>query len=399
MNRLNIKIEDYDYDLPSQRIALHPLAQRDSCKMLIWREESPIEDSVFSSLTDFIDGDTMLIYNNTRVINARLLFHKGSDESGARVEIFCLEPVRPSDYQMALSSTHSCVWQCLVGNSKRWKTGSLQHTMNVDGSEVTLSATRNSDTPNLVTFSWQGDTTFGRILEAMGAIPIPPYLNRQSQPSDKTDYQTVYSHVEGSVAAPTAGLHFTPELLERIDSMGVKRREVTLHVGAGTFAPVKSETIADHPMHSEYFEVSRSLLLELKNTSRKILAVGTTTVRTLESIYQAGCMMHVGCWNGQVEQWFAYSSEHPRISLSQAIDAVIQNMGSQDNFVATTRLLIAPDYRFAVVNGIITNFHQPRSTLLLLVDAFVQGRWRDIYRHALDSDYRFLSYGDACLLF
>jgi len=343
----------------------------------------------------------MLVYNNTRVINARLRFRKSG--TGATIEIFCLEPVEPVDYAVSFASTSSCSWLCFVGNSKRWKEGDLSMPLNVDGKELILKASRTGREGNasIIRFSWDdASVTFARIIESAGEIPIPPYLNRNTEATDSTDYQTVYSHIDGSVAAPTAGLHFTPEVLAEVDRRGIERRELTLHVGAGTFQPVKSDTIGDHGMHSEFIAVSRSLIRELSETSRRVIAVGTTSVRTLESLYHIGCLIGQEKWDGEVPQWYPYSTEHPRLSTKDAlanIDSYLAGCGT-DTLIASTRIIIAPGYEFKIVDGIITNFHQPRSTLLLLVSAFVGGDWRAMYDYALAGDYRFLSYGDASLL-
>ena len=409
-NVRDIKIEDFDYPLPDGRIALHPLAERDRCKLLVWKAGKGIEDHVFSDLPELLPADSVLVYNNTRVINARLRFRKGESDEGALIEVFCLEPVTPADYAQNFASTQSCSWTCLVGNSKKWKPElTLKRTLTIDGKNVTLSARRaTASSPVTVTFEWSDDAfTFSDIIGAAGEIPIPPYLNRKSEESDSRDYQTVFSRIEGSVAAPTAGLHFTPALLEAVDRRGVQRREVTLHVGAGTFQPVKSEDIGHHPMHAEFIAVDRNFIEELAQWTadgRPIIAVGTTSVRTLESLYQIGTLMAAGRWEGEVPQWWPYDPAHPDLSAHDALETILANMEG-DTLVADTRLIIAPGYRYRIVDGMVTNFHQPKSTLLLLVSAFIaqaagDGReWRRLYDHALaDEDYRFLSYGDACLL-
>lgn len=409
-NVRDIKIEDFDYQLPEGRIALHPLAQRDRCKLLVWKAGKGTEDHVFSELPELLPDDSVLVYNNTRVINARLRFRKGESDEGALVEVFCLEPVNPADYAQNFASTQSCSWTCLVGNSKKWKPElALRRRLTVDGKSVTLTARRaTAASPVTVTFEWDDDSlTFSDIIGAAGEIPIPPYLNRNSEESDNRDYQTVFSRIEGSVAAPTAGLHFTPALLEEIDRRGVTRREVTLHVGAGTFQPVKSEDIGHHPMHAEFIAVDRNLIEELAQWTaghRPVIAVGTTSVRTLESLYQIGALMAAGRWDGEVPQWWPYDPAHPRLSAHEALNTILENMEG-DTLVADTRLIIAPGYSYRIVDGMVTNFHQPKSTLLLLVSAFIaqaagDGReWRRLYDHALaQEDYRFLSYGDACLL-
>lgn len=404
-----IRIEDYDYPLPDERIAKHPLAERDRCLLLVRDADGAIATRHFTDLPALLPDDAMLVYNNTRVINARLRFRKGADGSGALIEIFCLEPHTPADYAVNFASTGSCSWNCLVGNSKRWKEGPLTRRVTVDGHEVTLSATRESKdgAASVVRFTWDNqEVTFSSIISALGEIPIPPYLNRGTEESDSEDYQTVYSRIEGSVAAPTAGLHFTPAVLEAIDRRGIPRRELTLHVGAGTFQPVKSDTIGEHEMHNEFIAVPRKLIQELATTDRRVIAVGTTSVRTLESLYHLGCMLHNGLDASTLPQWYPYSAEHPHLSVAEAMEAILRHLEAegQDTFIASTRLMIAPGYTYRVVKGMVTNFHQPRSTLLLLVSAFLGGEngmdrpeWRRVYDYALDGDFRFLSYGDACL--
>lgn len=394
-----INIEEYDYRLPDSRIARHPLQQRDNCKLLVRESDGTISDHIFAELDAILPENSILIYNNTRVINARLRFHKGVDNSGALIEIFCLEPEQPADYAQNFATTGECSWICFVGNSKRWKEGKLSTTIDIDGKQIVLTAERTSrlDNTSIVRFEWTGDVTFSEIISAAGEIPIPPYLNRSTEDSDKTDYQTVYSHIEGSVAAPTAGLHFTQELLGRISQRGILRRELTLHVGAGTFQPVKSDTIGEHFMHSEWIAVDRKLIAELAATDRKVIAVGTTSVRTLESLYHIGCLISEGKWNGEVPQWYPYTAKHPKLSRKEAFERIL-NWLDGDILIASTRIIIAPGYQYQVVDGMVTNFHQPRSTLLLLVSAFVGGDWRPIYDFALEHDYRFLSYGDGSLL-
>lgn len=397
----NIKIEDYNYELPDERIARHPLTQRDQCKLLVRRRDGEISEHLFSEIPDLLPKDAMLIYNNTRVINARLRFRKG--EGGALIEIFCLEPLQPRDYAVSFAMTTQCSWLCFVGNSKRWKQGALSINVPVGNESVTLSATRIEKEGNAsqVLFYWDNpNVTFAQIIESAGEIPIPPYLNRSTEVSDKTDYQTVYSHIDGSVAAPTAGLHFTPEVLNAVSERGIPRRELTLHVGAGTFQPVKSDCIGEHEMHSEFISVSRSLIEELADSKRRVVAVGTTSVRTLESLYHIGCMMSRGCWTGELPQWYPYSDNHPHLSVKESLSAILSYLDKQQTsqFIASTRVIIAPGYKYNLVKGIITNFHQPQSTLLLLVSAFVGRNWRDMYDFALARDFRFLSYGDASLL-
>lgn len=397
----DILIEDYDYPLPDERIARHPLAERDRCKLLVRRPDGTLETRVFCELPELLPPGSLLIYNNTRVINARLRFRKPG--GGALIEIFCLEPVMPADYAVNFASDHKCSWLCFVGNSKRWKDGSLSMELDIDCVTVTLTATRESREGNasVVMFEWDNSgITFSQIISAAGEIPIPPYLNRDTEPSDSSDYQTVFSHIDGSVAAPTAGLHFTDDVLRRVDEAGMSRRELTLHVGAGTFQPVKSDSIGDHDMHSEFIAVRRELIAELADTSRPVIAVGTTSVRTLESLYHIGCLIAAGEWQGEVPQWYPYGDSHPRLSRQEALSAIVGYLDAKGSpaLLASTRIIIAPGYDFKVVDGMVTNFHQPKSTLLLLVSAFIGGGWREMYDYALAGDYRFLSYGDASLL-
>jgi S-adenosylmethionine:tRNA ribosyltransferase-isomerase len=399
MKPQNIKISDFLYDLPDERIAKHPLAQRDMCKLLVADKNGIKSDNKFYELPELLPENAMLIYNNTRVINARLRFRK---VSGAIIEVFCLEPVAPADYERNFAATDKVSWRCFVGNSKRWKQDALQGVLNIDGNEVILTATRTEQTQgaSIVELSWNNPHfTFARVIEAAGVIPIPPYLNRETEDVDRDDYQTIYSKIEGSVAAPTAGLHFTPEVLDAIDKRGILRREVTLHVGAGTFQPVKSEEIGDHDMHSEFIVVDLSLINELAQTDKPVFAVGTTSVRTLESIYHAGCLMHEGKWTGEVPQWYPYADNHPNLTVAEAMTCVADYVRThgESKFVASTRIIIAPGYKYRVVKGMVTNFHQPGSTLLLLVSAIIGDAWHEVYDYALAHDYRFLSYGDACL--
>ena len=400
MNPKEIHISDYNYPLPDELIAKHPLEQRDACRLLVCSPDGSLDDRVFTDLPSLLPQDALLVYNNTRVINARLRMHK---ESGALIEIFCLEPVAPADYEQAFAATGSCTWSCFVGNSKRWKQGELVAQIEVDGLPATLRAERveRSDNASKVRFSWdEPRLTFARIIAAIGEIPIPPYLNRATEESDGRDYQTVFGRIDGSVAAPTAGLHFTNAVLADIAARGIERREVTLHVGAGTFQPVKSEAVGDHAMHSEFIAVERSLIEHLARAERPVIAVGTTSVRTLESLYHIGCLIAQGAWDGEVPQWWAYDPSHPALSVEDSMKAILGYLDAAglDRIVGSTRIIIAPGYRYRVVNGMVTNFHQPQSTLLLLVSAFMGERWRGMYDHALQVPYRFLSYGDACLL-
>ena len=398
----HLRIADYNYPLPEERIAKHPLPQREQCKVLMFKDNT-IAQHIFHEVPQLLPANALLIYNNTRVINARLRFSK---VTGSQIEIFCLEPVAPRDYQLIFQTTHECTWLCLVGNSKRWKSGALAQEIVIGGETITINATRGERRGNAfeITFSWDGnDVTFATVLEALGEIPIPPYLNRNTEQSDLTDYQTVYSHIDGSVAAPTAGLHFTDEVLAECDRRGIGRRQLTLHVGAGTFQPVKSDNIGDHDMHTEFISVPRDLIAELSTSSRPVIAVGTTSVRTLESLYYVGQILETNpCATEEelrVTQWMPYTTPC-EISPRQALQNIVNYLdrhGASD-YLGSTQLMIAPGYSYRIVDGMITNFHQPQSTLLLLVAAFVgNDNWRHIYDYALDHDFRFLSYGDACL--
>lgn len=397
----NIRISDYNYPLPDHRIAKHPLAAREQCKLLCYKVDGEISEGHFYDVPAVLPEKAMLVYNNTRVINARLRFRKST---GSTIEIFCLEPVAPCDYQLIFQTTQSCTWLCLVGNSKRWKQGPLTQEIEVDGKTVTLEANRGERRGNSfeIEFSWNGGVTFASILEAIGEIPIPPYLNRGTESTDSADYQTVYSHIDGSVAAPTAGLHFTDEVLAECDKRGITRRELTLHVGAGTFQPVKSENIGEHEMHHEFISVQRSLLVDLINAEGPVVAVGTTSVRTLESLYYVGQVLETNPDADEemltVKQWMPYSTPC-EISTKKALQNVVDYLDRHhaEAYMGSTQLMIAPGFQYRIISGMITNFHQPQSTLLLLVSAFVgEDHWRAIYDYALDHDFRFLSYGDAC---
>lgn len=399
-----LRIADYDYPLPDERIAKHPLTQREQCKLLYYKCGEPLQERRFWEVPSLLPGHSTLIYNNTRVINARLRFHK---ETGSTIEIFCLEPVLPRDYEQIFQTTGHCVWQCLVGNSKRWKHGSLTQTVTIEGREVTLTATRGEQRGNAweIAFDWDDQSsTFADVLDAVGEIPIPPYLNRGTEASDSTDYQTVYSHIDGSVAAPTAGLHFTDEVLHECDQRGILRREITLHVGAGTFQPVKSEHIGDHPMHYEFISVPREVIQDIINAPGPIIAVGTTSVRTLESLYYIGQILEENPDADEealtVTQWMPYSTPC-QISTQKALQNIVDYLERHhaDTYMGSTQLMIAPGFEYRIVSGMITNFHQPQSTLLLLVAAFVgNDQWRAMYDYAMEHGFRFLSYGDAQLL-
>lgn len=397
-----IRIEEFNYPLPDERIAKFPLTKRDESKLLVYRN-GKIDEAVFKQLSDYLPQGSMLVYNNTRVIQARMLFQK---ETGAQIEVFCLEPVIPHDYALVFQQTESCSWLCLVGNLKKWKEGALHKTIRMDDKEVVLSAERIKTTgdSHLVRFSWNNpQVTFAELLDAAGILPIPPYLHRETRESDLQTYQTVYSKIKGSVAAPTAGLHFTPEVLAGLDAKGFTREEVTLHVGAGTFKPVKSEVIGDHEMHTEFISVRRSAIENIRTNLGRIIAVGTTSVRTLESLYYMGRTLvnnpDATSEELVVTQWSPYHDTE-EVTAHEALTALLDYLdrNQTDTLLSATQIMIAPGYEFKIVKGIITNFHQPKSTLLLLISAFVNGNWKSIYNYALDNDFRFLSYGDSSLL-
>lgn len=406
----DIRIADFSYELPDERIAKYPLAERDASKLLIYNHGS-ISHRHFRDVSELLPEGSLMVMNNTRVIQARMHFRK---ETGALIEVFCLEPARPNDYVLMFQQTAACTWHCLVGNSKKWKSGVLSRAITVDGREVVLTAERSLDTDlaakageQLIRFSWT-DTSiaWAQVIDACGELPIPPYLNRKTEESDLRTYQTVYSKVKGSVAAPTAGLHFTPAVLNAIDQRGIERAELTLHVGAGTFKPVKSERIEGHEMHSEWIYVPRTVIEALLRHHCECTAVGTTSVRTLESLYYIGkkILANPDITEDQlpVAQWEPYEGVSGEdVKSEDCLSAILQwlDRNGISALHTATQIIIAPGYRYHIVRRMITNFHQPQSTLLLLVSAFVgDDHWRDIYRYALDHDFRFLSYGDSSLL-
>ena len=399
MDTREIQISDFNYALPEERIAKYPLPERDGSKLLIY-DRGVIKEDRFRALPGYLPQGALMVFNNTRVIQARLHFAK---ETGAQIEIFLLEPASPEEYQENFVQREGCAWYCLVGNLKKWKEGTLRRTVEMGGRTVELSATRGGThgTSHCIEFKWTGGASFAELLEALGELPIPPYLNREAEESDKRTYQTVYSKVEGSVAAPTAGLHFTERVLAELDAKGIDREEVTLHVGAGTFKPVKSAEIGGHDMHSEHIAVRRETIEKLIAHGGRAIAVGTTSVRTLESLYYLGEAVATDpdreCLH--VAQWVPYEGEHP-LSTTDALRALLGYMDRHQLAVlhATTQIIIAPGYRYHIVACMVTNFHQPQSTLLLLVSAFLGGDWRSIYTYALGHDFRFLSYGDSSLL-
>ena len=397
----DISIADYDYPLPEERIAKHALPQRDACKLLVY-DEGEIKDAVFSQLSEVLPSGSMLVRNNTRVIRARLLFRKST---GATIEVFCLEPVSPAQYELSLTARGSCTWHCMVGNAKRWRSGDLQMEIpSPQGGSILLTASHDPAANGCIRFSWKNDHyTFGEILEMAGILPIPPYLNRATEERDLKTYQTVYAAHEGSVAAPTAGLHFTPEVFAALEARGTQVVDVTLHVGAGTFRPVKAEQIGDHEMHAELISVSRATLETLRAALGRIIAVGTTSVRTLESLYHLGVQLHAAPETPaealHVGQWQPYEVGYP-LSPEEALSSLIAWLEAhgEEQLVFPTSIIIAPSYRYQLIRGMVTNFHQPHSTLLLLIAALVGEDWRRIYDYALSHDFRFLSYGDSSLL-
>lgn len=398
----HIHISDYDYPLPDERIAKFPLAKRDSSKLLVYNKGN-ISTAVFSDLPSFLPKDSLMVYNNTRVIQARLHFRK---QTGALIEVFLLEPASPTDYELMFQTKESCEWYCMIGNLKKWKEGVISRTFEYHGTEFTLSAERGElhGTSHRVKFTWNNpEISWAEILDLAGELPIPPYLNRETEESDKTTYQTVYSKIKGSVAAPTAGLHFTPEVLGAIDEAGIERQELTLHVGAGTFKPVKSKEIEGHEMHTEFISVKRETLERLIAHNAEAIAVGTTSVRTLESLYYMGLKIHhckdISEEKLHVMQWEPYETEAD-ITPVEALEEVLAYLDRHSLPVlhSSTQIIIAPGYDYKIVKMLITNFHQPKSTLLLLVSAFLKGDWRKVYDYALDNGFRFLSYGDSSLL-
>lgn len=413
----DLQISEFDYTLPDERIARHPLAERDRCRLLLSRPDGVISHRIFTELPALLPPSCLLVANDTKVINARIAFHKAT---GSRIEIFLLEPIEPADYALMFQSRGVCTWGCLVGNLKRWKEGPLSLELSIRDVEkpVILQAFKGEELPGngrAVRFEWDNPSvTFAQIVDAAGNIPIPPYLKRDSEESDSYDYQTVYAKVKGSVAAPTAGLHFTQRVLDDLAAHNVELRKVTLHVGAGTFQPVKSATIGGHPMHTESFVVERSLveaLILALSQQRPVGAVGTTTVRTLESLPYIGHRIMQGVEHLTVDQWEPYEGASEDFDTLEALRALLNYMDTRSltSLAATTSIMIAPGFRWRIVDCMVTNFHQPQSTLLLLVSSFLDRdakpadspdlQWRRIYEEALASDYRFLSYGDACLLF
>lgn len=397
----DIRIEDYNYPLPDERIAKYPLAERDSSKLLRYID-GKIDEFVFRQIPELLPSDAVMVFNDTKVVPARLHFVR---PTGARIEIFCLQPVKPEEYNISFAATSSCSWKCVIGNAKKWKGDILDLYNPEDAPEIAEMAmkarlvSREGET-GIVEFSWSGGNPFSRVLEICGTIPIPPYLNRESEAIDSERYQTLYAKFRGSVAAPTAGLHFTQAVLDAIRSKGIDIETVCLHVGAGTFLPVKNSEVAKHPMHREPFVVTLDFLKDLRSSGKSVIAVGTTSVRTLESLYYIGVSCIETGAPADVDQWAPYTREY-EWSTEESLDAIIAYMekNSLDKISAGTRIIIVPGFRFRIVDMLVTNFHQPESTLILLVSAFVGGDWKTIYDYALSHDFRFLSYGDSSLLY
>jgi S-adenosylmethionine:tRNA ribosyltransferase-isomerase len=398
VDRLNIDIENYNYSLPEERIAKYPLDKREDSKLLLWKDGHGIQQSVFTKVSEHLPENGLLVYNNTKVIHARLFFRK---KTGAFIEIFCLSPCLPTDYQLSLSSQKACRWQCLVGNSKKWKTGILEQIIEIEQTQVVLTAKRIQSKSNdpIIEFNWDSNHTFAEILDTVGKIPIPPYLNRESEILDNTRYQTVYSQLPGSVAAPTAGLHFSDSILQKIREKNIQTAELTLHVGAGTFQPVKDKNARNHQMHGEEISIHKHILEKLMKHEGKIIATGTTTLRTLESLYWLGVKALNKNDFTSLGQW-EWESLEDDISLHDSFAALLKEMKKKNinTLSANTEVMIIPGYQFKVTDMLITNFHQPKSTLLLLIAAFSGNYWKDIYNFALDNNFRFLSYGDSSLL-
>ena len=395
-----IHIEDYNYSLEDSRIAKYPLPERDASKLLHYKN-GKVDEFVFRDLPDLLPEGALMVFNDTKVVPARLHFQR---ETGAHIEIFCLEPVQPVEYNTAFAATEQTTWKCVIGNAKKWKDDVL-HLYNPENdkdiADIGLEAhleSREGQT-GLGRFTWKDGSPFSRVLECAGTVPIPPYLNRESEAIDSERYQTLYAHIRGSVAAPTAGLHFTQDVLDRIKAKGIDSETVCLHVGAGTFLPVKSSLVSEHPMHREPFVVTKDLLNRLIAHKGPVIAVGTTSVRTLESLYYIGVSILETGKPADVEQWAPYTREYP-YSTEEALKAIVDYLDANnlESLVAGTRIIIVPGFKFRLVDKLVTNFHQPESTLILLVSAFVKGDWRTIYDYALRHDFRFLSYGDSSLL-
>jgi S-adenosylmethionine:tRNA ribosyltransferase-isomerase len=396
-------LKEYDYCLPSDRIAKYPAAERDMSKLLIYKDNEIIGDT-FRNINMYLPSDSILVFNNTRVIRARMVFTK---ETGARIEVLCLEPLTPSEYELSLGSREPVEWKCIIGNLKKWKSGIIKTSYSFNGKDYELTAKRVQQEGDSwrIRFEWgSSGISFGEVIELAGKLPLPPYLEREAETDDLKRYQTVYSRIPGSVAAPTAGLHFTTQMIDKLKASGIATTEVTLHVGAGTFKPVKSKSITDHEMHCENFSVTLETIEKLKEYEGKIIAVGTTTVRTLESLYWLGVKLKknpsVRIGELSLDQWSAYELKS-EITTGESLETILKFMRINDLrlLYASTSIMIIPGYKFRMMKGMITNFHQPMSTLLLLISAWVRANWKEIYRYALENEFRFLSYGDCSLLF
>lgn len=397
----NINTDDYDYDLPGDRIAQYPVKERDTSKLLIMKD-SRISHDVFNRIDDYIPADSLLVFNNSRVIRARLLFGK---ETGAKIEILCLEPLLPEEYESSFHSKGPVEWKCIVGNLKKWKKGPVRTTFLHNGNTYILEAIKleQDGETSRIKFEWDAPhLSFGEVTDLAGHVPLPPYISRTDEESDAGNYQTVYSSRKGSVAAPTAGLHFTQQVLQKLREKGIKSSEITLHVGAGTFQPMKTSNATEHEMHCEHFFVTADSIRKIIENQGKIIAVGTTSVRTIESLYWLGIKVLKNIPPNKsftLGQWEAYDLKS-EIPVKEALNALLKYIESNNLLTlhATTSIMIIPGYKFRLINGIVTNFHQPRSTLLLLISAFTGDKWKEIYRYALDNGFRFLSYGDSSLL-
>ena len=397
-----LHISDYNYNLPEGRIAKYPLEKRDSSKLLSYDSlRESIEDHVFTDLPTLLPADSIMVFNDTKVVPARLHFVR---PTGAHIEIFCLKPIEPAEYNTSFASTNTCRWQCIVGNSKRWKNDVLslynpENDERVAKLDLKASLIEKIDETAIVEFIWSDGSAFSRVLEICGTIPIPPYLKRSSEAIDKERYQTLYAKFRGSVAAPTAGLHFTERVLNEIKTKGIDMQTVCLHVGAGTFLPVKDDEVSRHEMHREPFVVGKKFLEDILGRKKKIIAVGTTSVRTLESLYYVGAKCIENGKPSDVTQWEPYERDWP-YTMDEALEAILKylNDNNLDELSVGTRIIIVPGFEFRLTDIMVTNFHQPQSTLLLLVSAFIGGNWKPIYDHALSGGYRFLSYGDSSVL-
>ena len=395
----NIKINDFTYHLPDERIAKYPLAERDNSKLLFYKN-GLIEENSFKNCVEYLPENSQLIFNNTRVIHARLFFRK---ETGAKIEIFCLEPIEPADYQVAFQKKKRVIWKCMVGNSKKWKTSILKQEVEIEGEKIIIQAEKKEQIGNsfLIEFTWDKPISFAEIIEHAGTLPIPPYLNRETEDSDEETYQTVYAKIDGSVAAPTAGLHFTDDIFNQLSHKNISTNEITLHVGAGTFQPVKSEIISEHNMHHESVIIPKNIIEGFIENPDKIIAVGTTSVRSLESLYWIGLQIENNTFNPnkpKVLQWEPYEKES-NISTKKALQNIVDYLNKTNKSIIqfSTQIIILPGYNFKIIIGMFTNFHQPQSTLLLLISAFLGSNWKKVYDFALANNFRFLSYGDSNL--